>query len=167
MKVIRILFSISLLLIPAVSFAANTAPVANAQSVTTAEDKGKVITLSGSDADAGTFLSYTIVTSPAIGSLTGTGPTQVYSPNANFNGTDSFTFKVNDGALDSAVATVSLTITPVAEPVVNGPAFPEFVDPNPSASNGFGTAIVALNTGNVVITSPQADIDGVTDCGAV
>jgi hypothetical protein len=167
MKFIRILLSLSLLLIPAASFGANTAPVANTQSASTAEDKGKVITLAGSDADAGAFLSYTIVTSPANGSLTGTGPTRVYSPNANFNGTDSFTFKVNDGVVDSAVATVSLTITPVAEPAVNGPAFPEFVDPNPSAGNGFGTTIVALNTGNVVITSPQADIGGVTDCGAV
>ena len=34
-------------------------------------------------------------------------------PSANYNGSDSFTFKVNDGTLDSAPATVSITINPV------------------------------------------------------
>lgn len=45
-------------------------------------------------------------------------------------------------------------------------AFPEFVDPNPSADNGFGNSIVALNNGNVVITAPFDDAGG-TDAGAV
>ncbi|NEU06692.1 hypothetical protein GZH53_00050, partial [Flavihumibacter sp. R14] len=34
-------------------------------------------------------------------------------PNANFNGTDSFTYKVSDGTLESNIATVTLTVTPV------------------------------------------------------
>ena len=51
-------------------------------------------------------------------------------------------------------------------PAHAAPAFPEFVDPNPSADNGFGSHVVALSTGNVVITSPRADIGG-TDTGAV
>lgn len=45
-------------------------------------------------------------------------------------------------------------------------AFPEFVDPNPSADNGFGNSVVALNNGNVVITAPFDDAGG-TDAGAV
>ena len=45
-------------------------------------------------------------------------------------------------------------------------AFSDFVDPNPSANNGFGDTVVALSTGNVVITSPYADVGG-TDTGAV
>ena len=45
-------------------------------------------------------------------------------------------------------------------------AFPEFIDPNPSADNGFGDTVVALSTGNVVITSPYDDAGG-TDAGAV
>lgn len=36
-----------------------------------------------------------------------------YTPHADYNGTDSFTYKANDGTLDSAVATVSLAILPV------------------------------------------------------
>ena len=45
-------------------------------------------------------------------------------------------------------------------------AFSEFIDPNPSADNGFGETIVVLSTGNVVITSPYDDAGG-TDAGAV
>lgn len=41
-----------------------------------------------------------------------------------------------------------------------------FVDPNPSPNNGFGQTIVSLSTGNVVVTSPRADV-GATDTGAV
>ena len=50
----------------------------------------------------------------AHGSLTlNTDGTYTYTPDADYNGTDSFTFKANDGALDSNVATISLTIDPV------------------------------------------------------
>jgi len=45
-------------------------------------------------------------------------------------------------------------------------AFTEFVDPNPAAGNQFGASVVALSTGNVVITSPSDDAGGV-DAGAV
>ncbi|MEK6261443.1 MAG: hypothetical protein AABP62_22825 [Planctomycetota bacterium] len=45
-------------------------------------------------------------------------------------------------------------------------AFPEFVDPNPAAGNQFGATVLALSTGNVVITSPFDDFGG-TDAGAV
>lgn len=41
-----------------------------------------------------------------------------------------------------------------------------FVDPNPSPNNGFGQTMVPLSTGNVVVTSPYADVGG-TDTGAV
>src|SRR5206468_732875 len=57
-----------------------------------------------------------IVSNPAHGILTGTGPNLVYRPATNYNGSDSFTFKVNDGAADSAVKTVSLTVTAVNDP---------------------------------------------------
>lgn len=97
----------------------NTVPVANAQSATTAEDTAKAITLTGSDADDDA-LTFAIVTPPAHGVLSGTAPNMTYSPAANYNGSDSFTFKANDGTADSAIATVSLTVTPVNDaPVAN------------------------------------------------
>lgn len=91
---------------------ANTAPVANAQSVSTNEDTAKAITLTGSDAD-GDALTYRVTVSPAHGTLSGTAPALSYTPAANYNGADSFTFVVNDGKVDSAAATVSITVTAV------------------------------------------------------
>src|SRR5256885_2323275 len=37
----------------------------------------------------------------------------VYTPNANFNGSDSFTYQANDGAADSNIVTVTITVNPV------------------------------------------------------
>ena len=37
----------------------------------------------------------------------------VYTPEANFNGVDSFTYTVSDGTNDSPAATVSITVDPV------------------------------------------------------
>ena len=36
-----------------------------------------------------------------------------YVPSANFHGTDSFTYRVNDGTADSNLATVTITVNPV------------------------------------------------------
>jgi PKD repeat protein len=45
--------------------------------------------------------------------LSGTAPYLTYTPHANANGTDSFTFCANDGRFDSPAATVTINITPV------------------------------------------------------
>ena len=88
----------------------NQPPLANAQSVTTVEDVAKAITLVGTDAD-GDALTYTVVTNPAHGKLSEAGAVRTYTPAADWSGTDSFTFKVNDGKADSNVATVSIAVT--------------------------------------------------------
>jgi VCBS repeat-containing protein len=96
----------------------NDVPVADAQSVTTAEDTAKAITLTASDADSDP-LTWTVGT-PAHGALTGTAPNLTYTPAANYNGPDSFSFHVNDTHVDSASATVTITVTPVNDaPVLN------------------------------------------------
>jgi DNA/RNA endonuclease G (NUC1) len=98
----------------------DTAPVANGQSATTAEDTPKQITLTASDFNVNNALTYTIVTPPANGMLSGTGGTLTYAPDENYNGPDSFTFKVNDGDKDSNVATVNINVTEVNDsPVAN------------------------------------------------
>jgi autotransporter-associated beta strand protein len=99
--------------------AVNDVPVATAQTVTTTEDTALPITLTGTDADLDT-LTYTIVSPPASGTLSGTAPNVTYTPAANFTGSTSFTFKVNDGTIDSATATISITVNPVNDvPVTN------------------------------------------------
>ena len=97
-------------------------PAANNQSVTTAEDTPVAITLTGSDPD-GDPLTFSVVTPPTSGSLTGTPPNVTYTPNANFSGPDSFTYIANDGTVTSASATVSITVNPAP------PATP---DPEPA-----------------------------------
>ena len=84
-----------------------------------AEDRparAKAITLTDTDAD-GNPLIYDLVSGPLHGILIGTAPNLTYQPAANFpadnfNGADSFTFTVRDASLTSAVATVSITVTP-------------------------------------------------------
>jgi len=95
----------------------NHVPMADLQSFTTAEDTPTAINLTGSDPDGDTVV-YGVVTTPSHGSLSGTAPNLTYSPNKNFSGPDSFTFKVNDGTADSALTTVAITITPVNDPPV-------------------------------------------------
>src|SRR6185436_17599581 len=58
-------------------------------------------------------LSFAIVSSPSHGTLSGSGANLVYTPAANYNGPDSFTFKVNDGAVDGSTATVTLNVSAV------------------------------------------------------
>jgi hypothetical protein len=90
----------------------DTRPVAPDQDVTANEDTAKDFALQASDAD-GDELTYTLVQAPAHGALSGTAPNLTYTPHTNYNGSDSFTYKVNDGALDSTTATVSITIDSV------------------------------------------------------
>ncbi|HEX7033946.1 MAG TPA: Ig-like domain-containing protein, partial [Nitrososphaera sp.] len=95
----------------------NDAPVADGQSVTTDEDEDVTFTLTGSDVES-SALTFSIVTDPAEGTLSGFNSTTgevTYTPDANFNGADSFTFVVNDGTDNSTAATVSITVNPVAE----------------------------------------------------
>jgi hypothetical protein len=98
----------------------NQPPVANPQSVVTSQDTSKAITLSGSDPDADP-LTYSLTANPSHGTLTGTAPSLVYTPNSGYQGPDAFTFTVNDGELTSAPATVSITVTAVNQPPVATP----------------------------------------------
>ena len=95
----------------------NDSPVAAAQSVSTTVDIPLAIKLSGTDAD-GDALTYTVVANPTHGALTGTPPALTYTPAAGYTGSDSFTFKVNDGTVDSAVASVSITVNPAGPTTV-------------------------------------------------
>ena len=88
----------------------NSAPTADGQDTETSEDIAVSITLLGSDAD-GSVASYQVTDEPDNGTLSGTAPDLTYTPNADFEGTDSFQFTVtdNDGA-ESSPATVGITI---------------------------------------------------------
>lgn len=91
----------------------NTAPTASGQSTSTAEDTQKSVTLTASDPNVNNQISYIIVTNPAHGTLSGTGANLTYTPDADYFGTDGFTYKASDGTADSATATVSINVTQV------------------------------------------------------
>ncbi|NQT02449.1 MAG: tandem-95 repeat protein [Planctomycetes bacterium] len=95
----------------------NLLPMAEPLSVTTTEDTPVEISLRGSDPDSDP-LTYSVATGPYHGSLNGTAPNLTYTPRMNFNGLDSLTFEVNDGTADSALATVSIIVSPVNDPPV-------------------------------------------------
>jgi len=95
----------------------NLPPVAYSLSVTSYVNTPVQITLAGFDQE-GSPLTYTIVDQPANGALTGTAPNLTYEPAENFTGSDSFTYKVNDGTSDSAPATVNITILPPPQGLV-------------------------------------------------
>jgi endonuclease G len=78
----------------------NNPPGTEGQSVTTAEDTSKSITLTAVSPLPSPSYTFTIVTPPAHGQLTGTGANRSYQSDPDFNGSDSFTFKANDGSRD-------------------------------------------------------------------
>jgi|GEM_PF-2192164 len=105
---------------------ANQPPTADKVHVITEENKPVSIKLTGSDPDAPNWfmlaikpLSYSVITQPQHGTLSGTAPDLTYTPAAGYIGTDSFTFKLSDGTADSAPATVSLVINPVGSMYVD------------------------------------------------
>ena len=106
----------------------NTAPVADDDSFTFDEDTPTVLDVLDGDTDAdGDSLSIVNFSAPANGSLSLVDGILTYTPNADFNGTDSFTYQASDGTDTSNVATVSLTINPVNDRPVAGD------DPNVTA----------------------------------
>jgi len=90
----------------------NRPPVADTQTITTDEDLPALITLSGSDPD-GDSLTFNVNSQPLQGTLAGTAPDLIYTPDENYHGDDSFSFNVNDGNLTGNTAMVILTINPV------------------------------------------------------
>jgi hypothetical protein len=74
-----------------------------------------VITLSATDANGDT-LTYSIPTSATHGTLSAFDVVTrqvTYTPNAGYNGPDSFTFRVDDGKTGVDTGLVSITVTPV------------------------------------------------------
>ena len=109
--------------------AVNRAPVAGNDAYTTNEDTPLTVTapgVLGNDSDAdGNPLTAVLVIGPSHGSLLlNANGSFTYSPSANYNGSDSFSYKASDGSLPSNLATVSITVNPVNDaPIANDDSF--------------------------------------------
>ncbi len=128
----------------------NNAPIALAGTATTLEDQSVTVNLAGTD-NENDPLTFAIATAPANGSLGAivpTGPQSAsvqYTPNPDSNGSDNFTFTVDDGQATSAPATIALMVTPVNDvPSFTGGASQSVLeDAGAQAVNAWATAISA------------------------
>ena len=127
----------------------NHPPVANDQSATTDEDTPLSITLTATDVD-GDLLTYSVMTSPTHGSLSGSAPNLIYMPGPDYNGSDSFTFRASDGMVSSNIVAVSITVNPVNDP-------PMAVDDAYGTNRGHALTVVAPG-----VLNNDTDIDGDT-----
>jgi DNA/RNA endonuclease G (NUC1) len=126
--------------------AVNDAPVAVNDSATTDEDTTVNVNVLSNDSDVdGDSLTVSAVTQGTHGSVTNNGSNVTYSPAANFNGTDSFTYTISDGHGGTATASVSVTINAVNDAPVAV---------NDSATTDEDTAV------NVNVLSNDSDVDG-------
>ena len=122
-----------------------SAPVANNQSVNTPEGTplGITLTVVNTDLDP---LTWT-VGDPGNGILAGTPPNLTYTPAANWYGTDTFTFYINNGRVDSNTATVTIQVSHIySAPVAN----------NQSVNTPEGTPL------GITLTVVNTDLDPLT-----
>ena len=142
----------------------NFIPVAQESQYSTYEDTQATFDLNATDGDNDT-LTYTIVTLPTNGTFTEadgatpvvagnaiTGGQIIYNPNLNYNGSDSFEVKANDGTADSNTALCTITVIPVNDaPIISATPWTQgtySTFPNPVNSHEFteGDAFSATAT---------------------
>ncbi|WP_348721801.1 tandem-95 repeat protein, partial [Tenacibaculum sp. 190524A05c] len=127
----------------------NDTPTATDDSATVNEDASTTITISTNDdigGEGGDGEDYSLTSGPSNGTVTETSDgVFVYTPNADFNGTDSFTYTITDVDGDTDTATVLVTITPVND----GP---------PTATDD--TATVNEDASTTITVSTNDDIGG-------
>lgn len=122
--------------------AVNDAPVASDISAQVNEDNALILAASAADVE-GDALNYVISEEPVNGTVSVSGNQFSYTPNINFNGTDSFKWLANDGALNSLPATATITVNPINDA------------PQVSAINGY---VDEDNT--VFLTAVASDAEG-------
>ncbi|MBI5409122.1 MAG: tandem-95 repeat protein, partial [Nitrospirae bacterium] len=127
-----------------VSSPGNNPPFAIDDNYTTDEDTALTVSapgVLGNDFDIeGSPLTAILVSGPLKGSLTLNGNGSfIYTPDENFNGADSFTYKANDGSADSNTATVTITVNSINDA-------PVAVDDGYTTDEDAALTIAALGT---------------------
>ncbi len=143
-------------------------PGTEGQAVTTAEDTAQSVTLTAVSPIPSASFTFTIVEPPAHGVLTGVGANLSYQPDPDFNGTDTFKFRANDGAQNSNTSTVTITITEVNDsPAATDDAAStdedtalEIAAASLVANDSAGPANENVQVLSVTSVSPSADTHG-------
>jgi VCBS repeat-containing protein len=137
--------------------AVDDAPVANNDSYQTEEYTPLVVNAADGVLDNDTdpdsqSLTAILVSGPATAqsfTLNADGSFN-YTPNNNFNGPDTFTYKANDGNSDSNVATVTITVTAVNDAPVN------VVPAGQGTAQNTPVVFSAANSNQISVTDPDA-----------
>ena len=129
---------------PTKSEPAPQAPTVNNLTITTNEDTPATFTMTGTDPE-GAALTFSVSTQPQNGTVTASGAAGTYTPNENFNGSDTFAYIASDGGLSSTAGLVTVTVTAV--------------DDDPNTMN---VSAVTDEDNAVVITLEAEEFDGDT-----
>jgi VCBS repeat-containing protein len=137
--------------------ATNAIPVSVNDSYTVAEDGVLTVAATGvlaNDTDADSDpLTAVLVGLPQHGTVTlNANGSFVYTPAPDFNGTDSFTYRANDGTANGNLATVNLTITSVGEAPV--------VTTSPNHATVKGRKKLVLDASTNVTDTDSANLNG-------
>jgi VCBS repeat-containing protein len=138
--------------------AVNDAPVGVVDNYTTDEDTALTIPAPGvlaNDTDIDSIdLSAILVSGPSHGTLTlNANGSFTYTPSQDYNGSDSFTYRASDGAAQSSITTVNLTVNPVADPPINHV---------PGAQHVNEDASLAFSGANAISISAESGFETVT-----
>ncbi|HEY0194882.1 MAG TPA: Ig-like domain-containing protein, partial [Kofleriaceae bacterium] len=139
-------------------------PVAAGGMAYVAQNLSGVVTLAATDADTAS-LSYTIVAGPMHGTLSGTAPDLVYTPDGGYAGPDQLMYEASDGMLTSNVATLTIAVTVCGD----GMATPneECDDGNTTDGDGCGQSCQVERCGDGVLQLARGEEcdDGNTTSG--
>ena len=158
--------------LPILAAVVNTAPTADEIDLSV-ESTGSdySITLHGNDVDADA-LSYTLLSQPNFGTLSGTAPNLKYTPFSTYRGEDSFAYVVNDGTVDSNIANVHIDVTQIlgSSVEVSGkitydhiPVKTDFIGldyNNVTMRNARKVLVVAVDASNAPYASTTTDENG-------
>ena len=125
----------------------NQPPSAYSTFVSVEQDRSTNITLNATDPDNNP-LTYTLLTSPQNGSLTGTAPNLTYTPNTGYTGPDMFSFKASDGQWETEIAYVCIDVTPVSN--------------HPPVADSQNVTVAEDTSLNITLTASDPDGDVLT-----
>ncbi|MBW5415824.1 Ig-like domain-containing protein [Pseudomonas sp. MAG002Y] len=135
----------------------NDAPTVSGRTVTIAEDTSATLNLIGTARDAeGNPLTLTTVTAQQGAVTVNPDGTVVYTPQLNFNGTDTISYTLNDGNGGITTATITIIVTPANDALTI---------PSGTASTSEGVSVTIPVLGSV--SDADGDILTITDGSAI
>lgn len=143
--------------------ALNDNPIGNLADQTTDEDNNLSLTLTGTDVDNDP-LTFSIQTNPSNGAIACTAAACTYTPNADFNGSDSFGYIANDGTGNSVEKTVNITVNPVNDKPVA--TYNTVVNTKENTASSTFTLTATDVEGNALTYSAGNGSNGTVSCTA-